>query len=159
MLKREYGVSNTISTRIGNTMLQEKSLGRAKEGTGTSVNFSGTWINELQSTVTLTQINGVLSGLYESAVSADGKSTKGDLQGYADGDLIAFVVHGRDFRAITTLVGQFDPKAQRDTINSLWQMTSQVPAGDEWASINAGIRFFYKAIAASPRAGAFLTAP
>src|ERR1700737_4758183 len=59
MLKREYGVSNTISTRIGNTMLQEKSLGRAKEGTGTSVNFSGTWINELQSTVTLTQDNDV----------------------------------------------------------------------------------------------------
>src|ERR1700736_3550678 len=44
-------------------------------------------------------------------------------------------------RKITTLVGQLDRKAQRDTINSLWQMTSQVPAGDEWASINAGFDF------------------
>ncbi|MEY9493769.1 avidin/streptavidin family protein [Bradyrhizobium elkanii] len=124
-------------------MLQEKSLGRAQAGTGTSVDFSGTWINELESTATLTQVNGVLSGVYESAVSAGGTSTKGDLQGYADGNLIAFVVHWHNFKAITTWVGQLDPKAPQDTINSLWQMTSHVDdVDDEWASINAGSDFF-----------------
>jgi heme-degrading monooxygenase HmoA len=49
----------------------------------------------------------------QRSIDADGNSTKGDLQGYADGDLIAFVVHWRDFQAITTWVGQLDPKASQ----------------------------------------------
>jgi hypothetical protein len=123
-------------------MLQERSLGRALGGTGTSVDFSGTWINEHQSEVALIQTNGILTGTYESAVSSGGTKTTGDLQGYVDGDLISFVVHWRDFQAITAWVGQLDPKAAKDTINTLWQMTKQVAAGDEWASINAGADYF-----------------
>jgi Avidin family len=123
-------------------MLQERVLGRAKKGTGSLVDFTGSWANELNSTMTITQTGDVLNGTYQSAVSADGSSTQGDLQGYADGDLIAFIVHWRDFQAITAWVGQLDPNASADTINSLWQMTSQVPVGDEWASINAGADSF-----------------
>ena len=123
-------------------MLQERALNRAKAGTGTRFDFTGTWVNELNSTMTIAQTGTVLNGMYQSAVSADGSSTQGDLLGYADGDLIAFVVHWQDFQAITAWVGQLDPNARTDTINTLWQMTSQVPTGDEWASINAGSDFF-----------------
>ena len=123
-------------------MLQEKSLARALSGTGATVDFSGVWKNELSSEATLTQVNGVLSGTYESAVSAGGGKTIGDLQGYVDGDLISFVVHWRDFQAITTWVGQLDPNAAVETINTLWQMTKQVPGGEEWSSINAGADYF-----------------
>jgi hypothetical protein len=123
-------------------MLQEKSLARARAGTGSTVDFSGSWVNELGSTADLTQSAGVLSGTYESAVSSDGTKTKGDLQGFVDGDLISFVVHWRDFQAITAWVGQLDPNATVGTINTLWQMTKAVEPGDEWASINAGADYF-----------------
>jgi hypothetical protein len=121
-------------------MIQEKALARAIAGTGDTVDFSGIWKNELQSTVTLEQEDGVLSGTYESAVSSDHKQTKGELQGYVDGTLISFVVHWCEFQAITAWVGQLDPKTGQ--INTLWQMTKQVDAGDEWASINAGADYF-----------------
>jgi Avidin family len=124
-------------------MIQEKSLLRARAGTGASVDFSGLWINELKSKMTLSQNNEVISGSYESAVSAGGQTTTGDLQGYVNGDLISFIVYWNDFQAITAWVGQLDPKDSKQ-INTLWQMTKQVAAGDEWASINAGADFFTK---------------
>jgi hypothetical protein len=123
-------------------MLQEKALERALAGTGTAVDFSGTWINELGSSVILTQKGDVLTGTYNSAVSADEHSTLGHLQGYVDGGLISFVVHWDEFQAITAWVGELDPKAAKQTINTLWQMTKKVPSGDEWASINAGADYF-----------------
>jgi hypothetical protein len=123
-------------------MLQERSLGRALRGTGAPVDFSGQWKNELTSTMELTQNADRLSGTYTSAVSGGGGSTIGDLQGYVDGDLISFIVHWRDFQAITAWVGQLDPQTAAQTIRTLWQMTKQVASGEEWASINAGADSF-----------------
>jgi len=123
-------------------MLQEKALARAKSGTGTSVDFAGTWVNELGSKVVLIQTNDSLSGTYESTVSSGGTKTVGDLVGYVDGDLIAFIVHWRDFQSITSWVGQLVPDAPKETIKTLWQMTKQVDVGEEWASINAGSDIF-----------------
>ena len=123
-------------------MLQERSLGRALRGTGAPVDFSGQWKNELTSTMDLTQNADRLSGTYTSAVSGGGGSTIGDLQGYVDGDLISFIVHWRDFQAITAWVGQLDPQTAAQTIRTLWQMTKQVASGEEWASINAGADSF-----------------
>jgi Avidin family len=121
-------------------MFQEKALARAIDGTGSLVDFSGTWENELHSKVVLIQKKDVLTGIYESAVSDDHTKTTGDLQGYVDGTLISFVVHWRDFQAITAWVGQLDTKTAK--INTLWQMTKRVHHGDEWASINAGADYF-----------------
>lgn len=119
-------------------MRVESSLGRALAGTGPIVNFSGTWKNELKSEMTIKQDRDVLTGEYTSAVSSTGGTTRGDLQGYVDGDLISFVVHWRDFQAITSWVGQLEPKSSVQTIQTLWQLTKQVDPGEEWASINAG---------------------
>lgn len=125
-------------------MLLEKSLPRIAKGTGASVDFSGKWKNELGSIATIAQTGDVISGKYVSAVSEGGTSTGGVLSGFVDGDLISFVVHWDDFQAITAWVGQLDPKASTPTINTLWQMTSQVPPGEEWASINAGADVFVR---------------
>lgn len=124
-------------------MLQEKSLLRALSGTGAVVDFTGTWINELKSKMMLVQKNNALRGSYESAKSASGHKTTGDLQGYVNGDLIAFVVRWHEFQAITSWVGQLDPTNPK-LLNTLWQMTKQVAAGEEWASINAGADYFTK---------------
>ena len=121
-------------------MKQESALVRATKGTGKSIDFSGVWVNELNSTMTLKQTSSQLSGEYASAVSSDGTSTKGDLLGFVDGDLLSVTVHWRDFQAITAWVGQL--ATDQATLHTLWQMTKQVGAGEEWASINAGADTF-----------------
>jgi len=123
-------------------MIQEKALARALPGSAAVVNFTGTWKNELGSEMEITQSGFELAGEYRSAVSSSGSQAKGQLKGYANGDLISVVVHWNDFQAITAWVGQLD-KAQT-TLNTLWQMTKQVDPGDEWASINAGADYFSK---------------
>jgi len=122
----------------------EQTLKYAKAGTGPSIDFSGSWKNELGSTMQLAQQGNELTGTYKSKVSSGGGTTIGDLRGYVDGDLISFVVHWRDFQAITSWVGQSEPNTGDKRINTLWQMTKQVAAGDEWASINAGADEFVK---------------
>ena len=126
-------------------MTHEASLKRALPGSGSTIDFSGDWVNELTSRMSISQTNDKLTGTYESAVSGGSSSTIGDVQGYVDGDLISFIVHWRDFQAITARVGQLDPKAAKQTINTLWQMTKQVTSGEEWASINAGADNFTRA--------------
>jgi hypothetical protein len=132
-------------------MLHEKALARAKPGTGTPIDFSGTWTNELKSTMTVKQqSNGSLSGTYLSAVSGgNGGTTPGDLLGYVDGNLISFVVHWREFQAITAWVGQLVPQSSPAEISALWQMTKAVDPGEEWASINAGADTFTRSLASS----------
>lgn len=125
-------------------MRLEHALGRAKTGTGAAVNFAGTWKNELGSIMTLAQTGDTLSGQYESAVSSGSTTTVGDLQGYVDGDLVSFIVHWRDFEAITSWTGQLKPGTSRDTIDTLWYMTKQVAVGEEWSSINAGADEFVR---------------
>lgn len=117
---------------------QEEALGRAISGTGTMIDFSGDWKNDLGSVMHLNQSGDSLEGTYTSAVSSSGTSTVGDLKGFVDGDLISVVVHWRDFQAITSWVGQAEPNTANGTVKTLWQMTKQVASGGEWASINAG---------------------
>jgi len=124
-------------------MLPENALPRKTPGTGAPVDFSGVWINELRSTMTISQTKDALRGTYKSAVSTGGTPTTGSLQGYVDGDLISFVVHWNEFQAITAWVGQLDPKNPK-LLKTLWQMVSQVEAGAEWDSINAGADSFTK---------------
>lgn len=122
-------------------MLQEKALGRATAGTGKAIDYSGTWSNELGSEMTIRQAGDKLEGEYQSAVSSSGDKTTGDLRGYVDGDLVAFIVHWRDFQAITSWVGQLEPGGQTK-LKTLWQLVKQVASGEEWSSINAGSDIF-----------------
>jgi hypothetical protein len=126
-------------------MLHEKAIERAAKGSGNPIDFSGSWKNELGSTATFVQKGAVLSGKYQSAVSESGTRATGVIAGFVNGDLISFVVRWDEYQAITAWVGQLDPAASVQTINTLWQMTKQVAQGDEWASINAGADYFTRA--------------
>jgi hypothetical protein len=121
---------------------QERSLARALTGSGLTTDFSGVWRNELMSEVTLVQSGDTLTGTYESTVSGRDTRTIGDIVGYVDGDLIAFVVHWREYQAVTSWVGQLEPNAAVQTIKALWHMARQVTPGSEWGSINAGADSF-----------------
>jgi hypothetical protein len=123
----------------------ESALMLAKSGTGALIDFSGVWNNELGSQMDLVQNANALEGIYTSKVSSAGTTTKGVLKGFVDGDLISVIVHWNDFQAITSWVGQCVPRSSNQTIKTLWQMTKQVDAGDEWASINAGSDIFTRA--------------
>ena len=109
----------SLKTR-GVQMSQEKALVSSLAGTGKARDFSGTWVNELTSEMTIVQSGDGLVGEYKSAKSSDGHETKGKLVGYVDGTLISFVVHWDDFQAITAWVGEIDQKAATETINTLW---------------------------------------
>jgi hypothetical protein len=120
----------------------EHTLGRALAGTGESIDFTGTWLNQLKSKMIIEQKSDTISGKYISKVSDTGGETTGKLAGFVDGDIISFIVHWNDFQAITSWVGQLEPNTAQQTINTLWQMTKQVATGDEWESINAGADTF-----------------
>ncbi len=125
-------------------MSLEKSVEYALPGTGKIVDFSGSWYNELKSHMTIEQSDSVLKGIYESAVSSLGTTTKGSLLGYVDGDLISFVVHWDEVQAITAWVGQLESVDSTYKLKTLWQMTNQVSDGEEWSSIAAGADVFIK---------------
>lgn len=55
--------------------------------------FSGKWINELNSYMELDVDGSEISGTYTSAVSGGGGPVTGDLSGYVNGNLISFVVN------------------------------------------------------------------
>lgn len=93
--------------------------------------------------MTISQAKDVVNGTYKSAVSTGGTPATGTLVGYVDGDLISFIVHWKEFQAITAWVGQLSAK-KPTRLNTLWQMVSQVEPGEEWASINAGADSFAK---------------
>jgi hypothetical protein len=117
---------------------QDEALKRAISGTGTMIDFSGDWTNDLGSVMRLTQKGDLLDGDYKSVVSSDGTQATGALKGYVDGDLIAIIVHWNEFQSITSWVGQCEPNTSNKVIKTLWQMTKQVATGGEWASVNAG---------------------
>jgi hypothetical protein len=74
-------------------MIHEKALTHTLDATKEPPpDFSGRWVNQLSSTMQLTVAGIRVSGIYESAVSGGGGSIRGDLVGFVNGDLIAFVV-------------------------------------------------------------------
>jgi hypothetical protein len=111
------------------------------------VDFSGSWANELGSTMTITAQGSQVTGTYQSAVSGGGGPVTGTLQGYANGDLISFVVLW-PAAAITAWVGQLVPSAGPEILQTLWQMTTNTAEGDEpagiWNSIYAGADQFVR---------------
>lgn len=128
-------------------MRLETTLSRLAHVEVAAVNFAGTWRNQLGSTMTLTIVNGLISGSYESAVSGGGGSIVGALTGFTNGDLISFVVNWPS-AAITSWVGQLINENGYDVIQTLWQMTTNIPDANEptslWQSIYAGTDRFHR---------------
>ena len=101
-------------------MDHEDALFQASPGDHRAMDFSGTWDNGGGSVLQLRQSAGKLTGVCFSHMGSN--STLGDVHGYADGDLVAFVVQWRGLRAISTWVGQLEPAVEPRRIRASWQM-------------------------------------
>jgi Avidin family len=116
-------------------------LKSAAAAASTAIDFSGIWYNELGSQADFVIQGSDISGTYTSAVSGSGSPISGIVTGFINGDLIAFSVLWPT-AAITSWVGQLNDNSGNEVIQTLWQMTVNVPELEEptqlWASINAG---------------------
>jgi len=125
----------------------ESALSRAAAPLSMPVNFAGRWRNQYGSEMDLHVSGRNLSGRYTSAVSSGGGPVTGDLSGFVNGDLISFVVNW-PAAAITAWVGQLVNADGYDIIQTLWNMTTNIPDANEptgmWQSILAGADRFHR---------------
>lgn len=129
-------------------MVHERALSHTTDATAEPPpDFSGRWVNQLSSTMQLTIAGARVSGTYESAVSGGAGPIKGDLVGFVNGDLIAFTVNWPT-AAITAWVGQLVVESGQDVVQTLWQMTTNIPDPSEptglWKSVLAGSDRFHR---------------
>jgi len=129
-------------------MLTAKMIEKAAPSQGVTIDFTGTWTNQLGSTMVLNMAGQHLSGRYRSQVSSVGTSADGELVGFVDGDLISFVVNWDAPASLTAWSGQLVLKGGRQTIETLWYLVQNVADQDEpsglWKSTFAGADEFWR---------------
>lgn len=129
-------------------MKHENALALAPSRAMHTAPFRGRWRNELDSEMVLRVKRNVVSGHYTSYVSSQHKKVTGPISGFVNGYTIAFVVTWPT-ASITAWVGQFVRERQREVIETLWQLTSEVEnPGDSkelWNSVNSGADRFVRA--------------
>jgi hypothetical protein len=107
-------------------MLLPKTIARSAASTGPTINFSGTWMNELGSTMELIQAGASLTGFYRSAVSGAGDAVVGELAGWADGDLVAFSVNWERTASLTAWTGQLVGVGAAQRLKTMWLLVQNV---------------------------------
>jgi hypothetical protein len=123
-------------------MRHEIGLRHAAPSDGASYDFSGTWINELGSTMTLSMNGDQLTGAYLSQVSGGGPPAQGNVTGWASGYLISVTVDWVGLASISSWVGQVVIVDYSEVIATLWQMTMAISPPEQstelWQSVLAG---------------------
>lgn len=110
--------------------------------------FTGTWYNQLGSSMTIKVARGSVSGTYHTGVGEPKPEDAFDIVGLVYDDLISFIVRWKnatkDFGSMTAWVGQMtkDDDGQADRVDTLWHLVRNVPDEDEpkklWGSVVAG---------------------
>jgi len=122
-------------------MRVEHALQRASlpgPGLGPAEELSGTWVNELGSTMTLDAgHDGTLTGSYTSAV---GDTNTYPLVGNADANAASFVVAFTESGSITAWAGHYNPASGQ--LELLWHLVEQPVDGADWAATLAGFDAF-----------------
>jgi hypothetical protein len=135
-------------------MKHEEALALSRPGSKTRAHFKGKWVNELNSIMTLHLKGSSVTGRYKSFVSSTGKTVSGPISGYVNGNAIAFVVTWPT-GSITAWVGQLVREKRRESLETLWQLTSQVPdpgnPKELWNSVNSGADRFRRLRSRKPR--------
>jgi Avidin family len=114
-------------------------------GKATVPTITGTWQNELGSTMTITTFDGKnFSGSYTSAVSGGSGSVTGSLAGTLSGDAIGFTVNwSPTYSSATSWNGLVLNYGEGLAIYALWHLASTPEnAADFWESILAGADLF-----------------
>ena len=115
----------------------------APSNTTPPVDFSGTWLNELGSKMELEQDGPSVTGSYWSSVSEEENPADGVVVGFADANLISFVVRWLGSEALTAWVGLFEDDNHGPRLSTLWHMVQVVSSPvDDWEAIHAGADVF-----------------
>lgn len=134
-------------------MFHEQALAAAETSSNNngSVNFDGTWTNQMGSTMVL-QVNGTdVIGSYTSRTSAQagGGSVTGPVKGNAKGDLVSFLVLWPS-GSMTAWTGQMVDENGTEKIRTLWNLVTEIPNQQEpdyfWKSTFAGADEFTRAV-------------
>ncbi len=128
--------------------IDKKTLKLFSQDTSSGDQFAitGTWMNELGSTMTIQSTSGnEFSGSYTSQVSSGGGSVTGALSGTMSGDSIAFTVNWAPYESVTGWTGLLLGDGQGGgVIYALWNLASEPASQDDWwQSILAGADIFF----------------
>lgn len=108
--------------------------------------FSGTWVNDRGSEVTLTNTDGLLTGYYQTNVGQPDKSYMFALVGFVEGDQITFTVNFKGYGSMTSWTGQLSKDKSGEYIRTMWHLTREVADDEEkedlWKSITTGASNF-----------------
>ena len=107
--------------------------------------FTGTWYNQLGSSMTIKVTNGSVAGSYHTGVGAPKPADAFEVIGFVYDDLLSFMVRWKnatkDFGSMTAWVGQMtkDDDGQTDRLDTLWHLVRNVPDDEEpkklWGSV------------------------
>src|SRR3954462_13766833 len=112
-----------------------------------TVNFNGTWVNELGSKMELkVSQTGEVIGTYATAVGTPPKNERFDLRGFASGDLLAFTVNFGKYGSLTSWAGQHTEEDQGAVIKTMWilarNIEDQNEPGQLWGAVLTGYNNF-----------------
>ena len=122
-------------------------ISRAAAAPAPTVNFNGTWKNELKSEMTLNvDAQGNVSGKYRTGVGAPGPIEEFSLVGFASDDLLSFTVNFGDHGSLTSWSGQHTVENGAETIKTLWLLARNIKDLDEpaelWGAVMSGYNNF-----------------
>jgi hypothetical protein len=110
-------------------------------------NFSGTWVNEEGSRMTLTVTDDQVMGVYASVVGGDAAPLRGLLTGAVSRRVIAFSVNWQN-GAITGGIGHLVAMAGGEWLETCWYLAYSTPNPDDlselWVSVMSGTDHFHR---------------
>jgi hypothetical protein len=114
-----------------------------------SVDFTGTWKNQLGSTLELSVTGGIVSGRFESGVGDDGKTIWVQVSGRVLEDVITFNAVYESYGTVVAWVGQHTVETGAGKIKALWLHATNVEDTQEqdwmWFSNRIGADVFSRA--------------
>lgn len=93
--------------------------------------FTGTWKNQNDSTLELTENGGVLSGRFESGVGDNGAILWVDITGRILDDVATFNALYPQYGTVVSWVGQMTDDAGTDVIKTQWLHVTNIPDDQE----------------------------
>jgi Avidin family len=114
-----------------------------------TINFNGTWRNELHSEMNLKiDAKGNVTGKYKTGVGTPAPSEEFDLVGFASGDLLSFTVNFGAYGSLTSWSGQHTNEKGTELIKTMWLLARNVKDPDEpknlWGAVLTGYDIFQR---------------
>lgn len=115
-----------------------------------SVDFAGTWRNDLGSEMELSVAGSDLSGVYRTNVGKPEPTEEFALVGFVTGDVITFTANFGKYGSLSAWAGQHtEPEPGRSAIKALWHLARRVGDASEpqelWSAVVAGANTFSRA--------------